>query len=142
MNARSQFATRSGSKAWPVCEGVFLAGHPAAADGIVKPELPRQGHLQFINPIAILRFKRVFVLIPVLAGFLLIGWSGGAQGVARAGGLYRPKRGRDFRLRRHQQARRPGLLPESQAADRRFPRTGAGPVDGLGIAAVGHTCPL
>lgn len=34
-----------------------------------------------MNPIPILRLKRVFVLIPALAGFLLTGFSGGAQGV-------------------------------------------------------------
>ena len=62
--------------------------------------------------------------------------TGGAQGVAGAGGLHRPERRRHFRLRRHQQARRSGLLHKSQAPDRRFPRTGAGVVDGVGTIAI------
>jgi hypothetical protein len=92
MNGRSQFTTHSGSETWPVSHGAFIAGHPVVADGIVKPELPRQRHLQFMNPVPILRFKRVFVLISALAGFLLTGLSGNAQGVQhlsiiQAGGM-------------------------------------------------------
>jgi hypothetical protein len=59
----------------------MISGQTRSTAAAIEPELPRQRHLQFMNPLQTLRVKRVAVLILAVADFLLTGMPGGAQGV-------------------------------------------------------------
>ncbi len=81
MNARFQLVSCSESADWSVGCGFIVTGHSPAVTGDVKHELSVQRHSWFRNPVQTLLARRTHVWILALAGFLMPGLSGQAQGV-------------------------------------------------------------